>query len=114
MAAAPLMQPHAGGVVQTTHRDVCGGGSVAPYVDRTFRGDADKAEPVYRRLALEGGWEVEADTPGSVDGFGARKGDRYFGFRRSPSGWAVSMSQGDGPATCRQPGPDAEVTTEGY
>jgi hypothetical protein len=90
MAGSPLMQATAGGAIQTTRRDVCGGGSVAPYVDRSFKGDAALAEPEYRRLAVRDGWHVEPDSPGGVDGFVARKGDRTFGFRRSAGGWVCS------------------------
>ena len=94
MADSPLMQALGGGTVQTTRRDVCGGGSVAPYVDRSFPDDAGEAEQQYRRLAVAEGWKVDLKTPGSVDGFTARKQGRFFGFRRTPSGWGLFMQHG--------------------
>jgi hypothetical protein len=109
MLADPLQQPLPGSKVAKTWKDFCGGGSVAPSVERRFTGNSTGVEAIYRRRMLQYGWHDVRDVP--AGGIGATKGDRGVSVVVGGGAWYVSMQQGTEPADCEAGSKHEEVTT---
>lgn len=108
MAASPLLQPMPGSRVTGTRKDFCGGGSVAPYVEREFAGETAGVEAAYRVLMERDGWSDIRDVP--AGGTGATKDDRTVVVTVGAAGWSVSMQQGVQVASCNGDQPGEELT----
>ena len=98
MAASSLFSPPPGATVVETRRDVCGGGSVAPLVERLFAGTLRDPEAIYRQRLLADGWLDVRDVP--AGGVGAVMADRAVHVQASEGGWTVTMQQGTAIASC--------------
>ncbi len=111
MAGTSLLQPLAGSKVITTRRDFCGGGSVAPFIERRFSGKTAGVEDLYRQRMAKEGWQDIRDVP--AGGVGATKDDRTVSVMLDQGGWSVFMQQGTQPAHCQSLDGRGEEVTNG-
>lgn len=109
MLTNPLFEPLNGSKVVTTRKDFCGGGSVAPFVERRFSGSTVGVEDAYRKRMSQDGWRDVRDV--EAGGVGASKGDRIVHIELGQSGWRVFMQQGSEPASCDDLSRGEEVTS---